>query len=132
MGRTKGKDVITETTFGDEVLHGLNDFLQSAAAGRPITIREVTLELKPGDYDADAVKMTRHKLGVSQALFARLLVVNVKTVQAWEHGDVTPSGPARRLLDDVNQDPRRWMAKLIRAQESKSTKSRPSKIGSGA
>jgi DNA-binding transcriptional regulator YiaG len=119
MGRTKDKEVIRETSFGDEVIRGLNDFLKSAKAGKAITLRDVTLELEPGDYDGESVKITRHKLGVSQAVFAKLLAVKVKTVQAWEQGQVIPSGPVRRLLDDMNQDPNRFLSTIVHAKDRK-------------
>jgi putative transcriptional regulator len=108
-----------ETTFGDEVLEGLNDFAESIKKGEPITIRDVTLELEPDEYDAEDVRVTRQKLGVSQAVFAKLLAVKVKTVQAWEQGDHPPSGIARRLLDEINQDLPRWLGKLKGAVTTK-------------
>jgi DNA-binding transcriptional regulator YiaG len=61
---------------------------------------------------------------VSQAVFARLLAVNVKTVQAWEQGEQPPSGIARRLLDEINQHPSRWIAKLKKAMTTKTRTSR--------
>lgn len=118
----KRKRMRKETTFGDEVLHGLEDLLGSIDRGEAITIRDVTLELEPGGYDAEAVRITRQKLGVSQAVFAKLLAVKVKTVQSWEQGEATPSGMARRVLDDVNQDPQRWLAKLVQTKTMKTKK----------
>ena len=115
MGRLKN-EVRKETTFGDEVLHGLNDLLLSIRNGEPITIRDVTLELEPAEYRPQDVKVTRRKLGVSQAVLARLLAINVKTVQAWEQGELVPSGIARRLLDEINQDPQRWLKMLIHSK----------------
>lgn len=124
MAGKENKVIRKETTFGDEVLHGLNDFAKSVKNGEPITVRDVSLEMAPGDYDAEDVKVTRQKLRVSQAVFARLLAVNVKTVQAWEQGEQPPSGIARRLLDEINQDPSRWIAKLKQAMTTKTRTSR--------
>lgn len=45
------------------------------------------------------VQKIRHKIGVSQPLFAQLLGVSVKTVRSWEQGIATPSGSSCRLLD---------------------------------
>lgn len=45
------------------------------------------------------VQKIRHKVGVSQPLFAQLLGVSVKTVRSWEQGIATPSGPSCRLLE---------------------------------
>src|SRR5438094_144472 len=110
-GRNK-KEVREETTFGDEVVHSLNDFFEAVERGDPITVRTVKLDLRPREYDAEDVRVTRQKLGVSQAVFAKLLAVKVKTVQTWEQGDRPPPGPVCRLLDDINQDPKRWLAVL--------------------
>ena len=124
MAGKKNKVIREETTFGDEVLHGLDDFAESVKKGEPITIRDVSLEMEPRDYDAEDVKVTRQKLGVSQAVFARLLAVKVKTVQAWEQGDQPPSGIARRLFDEINQEPNRWLAKLKTAMTTRTRTSR--------
>jgi putative transcriptional regulator len=40
----------------------------------------------------------RQSVGVSQAEFARLLGVSVRTLQEWEQGRRQPSGAARTLL----------------------------------
>lgn len=53
----------------------------------------------PPLYDATRVRQVREKLGVSQAVFARLMNVTDKTVQSWEQGVRPPSGAALRLLE---------------------------------
>jgi putative transcriptional regulator len=50
------------------------------------------------NYSGRQVVMIRKKRGLSQAEFARLLAVNVKTVQSWEQGVRKPSKPTMRLL----------------------------------
>ncbi|MDR2638093.1 MAG: helix-turn-helix domain-containing protein, partial [Zoogloeaceae bacterium] len=40
----------------------------------------------------------RHKTGMSQAQFAKLMGVSVRTLQEWEQGRREPSGAARTLL----------------------------------
>ena len=45
-----------------------------------------------------AATEARLKLGVSQAAFAQLLGVSVRTLQEWEQGRREPSGAARTLL----------------------------------
>jgi putative transcriptional regulator len=44
------------------------------------------------------VKAIRSKLGVSQAEFAAMLGISVRTLENWEQGHRTPKGPARVLL----------------------------------
>jgi putative transcriptional regulator len=88
------------------------------AGGGPVearfTVRTVELPDEPGAYDAAAVRATRAKLGASQAVFARLLGVSLKLAQAWERGARQPSPLARRLLDEFNANPRRWIALIGR------------------
>jgi putative transcriptional regulator len=43
-------------------------------------------------------KEIRAKLGVSQAEFAAMLGISVRTLENWEQGHRTPKGPARVLL----------------------------------
>jgi len=45
-----------------------------------------------------SIVATRHKLGVSQNEFARLLGISLRTLHHWEQGTRTPSGAARVLL----------------------------------
>jgi putative transcriptional regulator len=44
------------------------------------------------------VAQTRKKTGLSQARFAQLLGVSVRTLQDWEQGRRVPSGAARTLI----------------------------------
>jgi putative transcriptional regulator len=106
------RTIIKETTFGAEVIHSLRDFFATIERGEQVTISDVKLDLQPGRYAPRAVRATRLKLGVSQSVFAELLGVKTKTVQAWEQGSRPPAGAARRLLDQINQDPQRWLASL--------------------
>jgi putative transcriptional regulator len=47
----------------------------------------------------------RDKTGLSQARFAELLGVSVRTLQDWEQGRRAPSGAARTLLLIADRDP---------------------------
>jgi len=52
----------------------------------------------PREYTAEDVQNIRKKLHVSQSVFAYLLNTQITTVQKWERGVNTPSGPASRLI----------------------------------
>jgi putative transcriptional regulator len=47
----------------------------------------------------------RRRVGLSQAEFARLLGVSVRTLQDWEQGRREPSGAARTLLRIAASNP---------------------------
>jgi putative transcriptional regulator len=59
-------------------------------------------ELKRGDYgrviNVPDISGIREKIGLSQARFALLLGISVRTLQDWEQGRRAPSGAARTLL----------------------------------
>lgn len=58
---------------------------------------------KPKVYSAQEIKRLRLKERASQAVFAAYLNTSVSTVQKWEIGDKSPSGPALKLLDLVER-----------------------------
>ena len=47
----------------------------------------------------------RERSGLSQAQFARLLNVSVRTLQNWEQARREPTGPAKALLRIVEREP---------------------------
>lgn len=67
-------------------------------------------ELKRGEHgrvaDVPSVSSVREKTGLSQAKFATLLGVSVRTLQEWEQGRRAPSGAARTLLRIAAKNPR--------------------------
>ena len=66
-------------------------------------------ELKSGEYgrvsNVPNVASIRTKTGLSQARFAVLLGVSVRTLQDWEQGRRAPSGAARTLLMVADRNP---------------------------
>jgi putative transcriptional regulator len=69
--------------IGAEILQGLQE-IKRGAIGRVINVPDVAI--------------TRKNTGLSQARFAQLLGVSVRTLQDWEQGRRAPSGAARTLL----------------------------------
>ena len=67
-----------------------------------LEILEGIREIKRGEHGrvttVPSVASVREKTGLSQADFARLLGVSVRTLQEWEQGRRAPSGAARTLL----------------------------------
>jgi putative transcriptional regulator len=67
-------------------------------------------ELKRGEYGrvttVPNVASIREKTGLSQARFAQLLGVSVRTLQDWEQGRRAPSGAAKTLLMVAHKNPR--------------------------
>ena len=84
----------------ESLMEGLEEDLNSIQKyGKPQG-RKTVIEYYPvKEYTAAEVKSIRKELGVSQPAFAKCLGVSKKSVEKWESGDNTPSGPASRLLD---------------------------------
>lgn len=53
--------------------------------------------------DVQAIRKSAH---LSQARFAKLIGVNLRTLQNWEQGRTRPTGPALALLKIVASNPR--------------------------
>ena len=101
-------------------LKELAEALQSGARlSDQFTCRKVVLDLPATPYDAKLVKETRRLLGASQAVFAQLLGVSVKTVCAWEQGENTPSDMACRFMDEIRHNPPYWLERLTRSSVTK-------------
>jgi putative transcriptional regulator len=77
--------------IGLEILQGLRE-IKRGEYGRVTTIPSVT--------------DIREKTGLSQARFAQLLGVSVRTLQDWEQGRRAPSGAAKTLLMIADKNPR--------------------------
>ena len=72
---------------------------------RRIVLSDGTVE-KDGIVAAtDWARAARAGTGLSQAQFAKLIGVSLRTLQEWEQGRKRPSGPAAALLRIVARDP---------------------------
>ena len=75
-----------------------------------LEILEGIRELKRGQHgrviNVPSVSSIRERTGLSQARFAQLLGVSVRTLQEWEQGRRAPSGAARTLLLIAGKNPR--------------------------
>jgi putative transcriptional regulator len=100
-------------SFGQSAIDNLKEFLDAADRGEQITVRRVKLNLEPRRYTADEIKWTRERLRVSQAIFAQLMGVSPKTIEAWEAGTNRPDGPVHRLLEEINLNPMEFLRRHL-------------------
>jgi putative transcriptional regulator len=73
---------------------------------RRIVLSDGTVEKDEIIPAADWALAARAGTGLSQAQFAKLIGVSLRTLQEWEQGRKRPSGPAKALLRIVARDPR--------------------------
>jgi len=76
--------------IGEEILEGIRQ-LRRGESGRVLSI--------------PSVRSIRDKTGLSQARFASLLGVSVRTLQDWEQERRAPSGAAKTLLLIADKNP---------------------------
>lgn len=89
----------------DGIMQGLNEALEHAQGKRQLRTATITVDpLK--DFDRTDIKNIRATLGVSQSIFANIMGVSTKTIEAWEGGRNKPDGAARRLLALIQDDPK--------------------------
>ncbi len=71
-----------------------------------LTKRNKYIKIEPlRPYTRDEIRTLRLRLHLSVGLFAELLGVSEKTVEAWESGHNEPSGPALRLMNMIQRYP---------------------------
>ncbi len=87
----KSKMAKTKRNIGQEILDGLRE-IKRGDHGRVINVPDIA--------------SIREKTELSQARFAQLLGVSVRTLQDWEQGRRAPSGAARTLLVIASKNPR--------------------------
>lgn len=85
MAKTSSK-----RNIGLEILEGLRE-LKRGEVGRVVSL--------------PSVSSIREGTGLSQAKFAALLGVSIRTLQEWEQGRRAPSGAARTLLMVAAKNP---------------------------
>jgi len=88
---------MSKRDIGQEILEGIRE-VKAHKAGEK-TLRTHTLK------EPAPPQVIRARLHLSQAAFAGMMGVSLRTVQDWEQGRRKPSGPAAALLRIAEQRP---------------------------
>lgn len=91
-------------SFYEDIVQGLNEAIEYKKGNLNLRTEEVSITPLPNIESTD-VKDIRLSLNMTQGIFAAVIGVSVKTVEAWEAGTNTPSGIARRMLSLLKSDP---------------------------
>ena len=83
--------------IGQEILDGIREVKEYKSGKTVLRVRSLKAPSAP--------KVIRQRLKLSQAAFAGLMGVSLRTVQDWEQGRREPSGPAKSLLRIAEQFP---------------------------
>jgi putative transcriptional regulator len=83
--------------IGQEILDGIQEIKAYKAGEGNLVIHRLKEPAPP--------QVIRARMKLSQAAFAGLMGVSIRTVQDWEQGRRKPSGPAVALLRIAEQKP---------------------------
>jgi DNA-binding transcriptional regulator YiaG len=125
MDQMKAKTISKEPVLDPQEMARLVKLKAESFAGRsrPVRVRTIRKsedgvitigEIDPGVFHEqraqafeakNRVAKFRHRLDRSQAEFAELLGIPLRTLQGWERNATPPSGAAKTLLDIVEYQP---------------------------
>jgi len=108
MKSLRNKKIKTRERMSDELFGELKESLNQAlqhASGKRADLRVTVLPAPPSPMSRSEIVKLRGELNCSQAVFARLLNVSLKTVQAWEQGLRQPGDAALKLLTIARKNP---------------------------
>ncbi|MBI4770509.1 MAG: helix-turn-helix domain-containing protein [Chloroflexi bacterium] len=88
---------MSERNIGLETLEGIREIKAYKVGQQVLRTHELMRTAPP--------QSIRARLQLSQAAFAGLMGVSLRTVQDWEQGRRKPSGPAEALLRIAEQHP---------------------------
>jgi len=125
---------VTDENFGDLLIEALTE-ARAVARGdakparrvrRPMTARTAAVQ-PPRAYGADKIQEIREKMGLSQAVFARVLNASSDTVKAWEQGKRQPDGMALTLLQIAERHPQ-VLLERVRRKPAKRTREKAVRV----
>lgn len=103
--KTGAKRYMSDEAFG-ELEQSLNQALAHARGERgEYKVKKLVAPPSPKPRSSANIVRLRRRLNCSQSMFARLLNVSTKTVQAWEQGTRKPSDAALKLLAVAEKHP---------------------------
>jgi putative transcriptional regulator len=96
----------SSSSVKNSIFNGLNQALEYSLGNKNNTVltHKVSISELP-NFQSQDIKKIRNKLKLSQNLFAQILGVSKKTVEAWESGKNIPQGPAQRILFIISKNP---------------------------
>lgn len=91
-------------SFYDSITKGLNEAIEYEKG--KIKLKSHTVSILPTPYyTKDDIKNIRQSLGFTQVVFAGIVGVSPKTIEAWEAGRNHPVGSSSRMLQLLQKDP---------------------------
>lgn len=87
-----------------KIIEGLENILAYEKEKLDLHSTEIEIPNPPKVYKAKDIREIRENRNYSQGIFAKILNVSPKTIQAWESGRRNPTQSALRLLEIIDMD----------------------------
>lgn len=108
-GKTRTAQTNKTNYMSDEAFAELKQAMEEALAfergERDLKVTRIQAPRPPKAMSPRDIARIREKLNCSQAVFAMMLNISTKTVQAWEQGSRAPSDAALKLLTIAKNHP---------------------------
>lgn len=88
----------------ESIISGLNEAIRYENGNLKAKTSKLSVAPLP-DFDGDEIRSIRMSLNMTQVVFASVMGVSEKTIEAWEGGRCKPSGAAVRMLSMLKSDP---------------------------
>jgi len=99
------KKTYKDLTIAENLINSLEEAIKYEKGEKVKGLKSHTITVAPlPDYKGKEIKEIRNELGLTQSIFAYVLGVSKKTVEAWESGKNNPAGPAQRMLSMLEKD----------------------------
>ena len=94
------------TKLGLEIEEGLKEIIEIQEKRKLARLNKNSVAILPmTNFKPEDIKSIRQKFEMSASVFAKMLGVSSKTVEAWESGLRKPTGAYSRLLQIIIHDP---------------------------
>lgn len=109
-GKTRKVQTNKTNYMSDEAFADLKEALEDALAfergkGRGVKMTRIQAPRPPKAMSPRDIVLIRRRLNCSQSVFAMMLNISPKTVQAWEQGSRVPGDAALKLLTIAKNHP---------------------------
>jgi putative transcriptional regulator len=110
MGKAQKTKISKSNYMSEESFADLKSAFEDAlayerGARKDLRVTHVAVPRPPKPMSKTEIAQIRQQLNCSQAIFAMMLNISPKTVQAWEQGLRTPSDAALKLLSIAKKRP---------------------------
>ena len=89
----------------ESIMQGLSEAVEYEKGNLKANTPKISVAPLP-EIQGTEVRNIRMSLEMTQVIFAQIMGVSVKTVEAWAGGRCEPNGTARRMLSMLKSDPK--------------------------